>query len=267
MQRGRRRPQCGQRPAVLRADRPAARAGHLRLRAGPRATDGAHAVPPAGQASQPLDDHRRRRVVEHDAVHAAPAAPDGRPGHHAAQRPRADADLRARSGIPAVRPVRPQPRRADDQRRRWRGGGVRRAPHAPGVAAACGIPDDVRRQVPQRVRRAGRADARPARVEQLARDRRPVDVQLREADREQQRDAPHLRPVQHLGHQRHLEPAARAASDAAQALVHVGELRGAAHRRRRRPRTIRRRSTRTTRTPSRPPLPRSATRGRSPGSG
>ncbi len=54
---------------------------------------------------------------------------------------------------------------------------------------------------------------------------------------------------------------ARTAYDAPPALVHVGELRRAPHRRARRPRTTRRRSTRTTRIPSRPPRPRSATPG------
>src|SRR3954452_24654986 len=39
--------------------------------------DPTSAVLPAGQEAQPAHGHRRRRLVEHHAVHASPEAPDG----------------------------------------------------------------------------------------------------------------------------------------------------------------------------------------------
>ena len=128
-------------------------------------------------------------------LHAAPAAADGEPGHHAEERHRADADLRPARASLLSGPVRPQPRR--------------RRPSTARAAASSRF--DEHRTLPVWLQHAGyrtmfigkylngygEQDAPthvPAGVERLARHGRPLDVQLREADREQQRQLRHVPP-------------------------------------------------------------------------
>ena len=128
-------------------------------------------------------------------------------------------------------PVRPQPRRAQQQAADRRLHAPRHLQLAPALAAGGGLPDDARRQVPQRLRQ-GRAAHGPARLRRLERHGRPLDLHATTATRSTRTAS--CEPTPASTPPTSSPPRANeliaAAAPAAAPVLHVGRLPGPAQR-------------------------------------
>ena len=182
-----------------------------------------------GPAAQHRRDHGRRHARLRPGGDAARAGAAPAAGHDVRPQLRVVPAVLPLARLVPHRAVRAQPRRPRQRAAAGRVPGVRPVEHRGDLARRRGLPDGVRREVPQRVRHraTGRGPAGLGRLARLGR-RRPLLPQHPVRERH---DEPVRRPLPHRPLGRHRDRRDRPARPSAGAAVPLGVVLRAPHRR------------------------------------